>query len=48
MTGEGEKATKFEIDEKSTAKIGTDLHDSKLSEKMRHFEADIEKDKRQD
>ena len=48
MTGEGEKATKFEIDQKSTAKIGTTLHDSKLLEKIRHFEADIEKDKCQD
>ena len=47
MTGEGEKATKFEIDQKSTAKIGTTLHDSKLSEKMRQFEAEIEKNKRQ-
>ena len=41
MTGEGEKDTKFEIDEKSTAKIGTTLHDSKLS-------AEIKKDKRHD
>ena len=48
MTGEGEKDTKFEIDEKSTEKIGTTFHDSKLSEKMRHFEAEIENDKRQD
>ena len=48
MTGEVKKATKFEIDEKCTEKIGTTFHDSKLSGKMRHFEAEIEEDKRQD
>ena len=42
MTDECEKTTKFELDEKSTA----ESHGNR--EQMRHLEAEIEKDKRQD